>query len=208
MSDGHLVSCFYCGALNTIVDDHQGDACCARCASKIWQRPGANLTLTLSLTVAALILYIPANVFPILSIKQLGQYSESTILGGVGELVASGMWGIGIVVFVASILVPLLKIGGLIYLCWVARWGRQHASQRKAGLFIFKLVHLTGPWSMLDVFVVAILVSLVKFGELATIMPGPGLVAFAAVVVLTLLASQIFDPRLMWAPAFQPDKDR
>lgn len=201
MTASTLKTCQYCGAMNRLPDESRS-ASCGRCDSKIHQ-PG-NIRTTLALTLAALILYIPANLFPILQMTQLGAYSEATIISGVSTLFANDMWGVAAVVFAASILVPLLKILGLLFLCWVTRYGKQH---RAIGLNVFKVVHLTGPWSMLDVFVVAVLVSLVKLGELATITPGPGVVAFAGMVVLTLLASQNFDTRLMWAPHHKPQED-
>lgn len=189
-----MITCSYCGELNRVKDSQDGNVYCGRCGSTIWKERKLGITWTLAFTLCALILYIPANVFPILSITRLGQYSENTVLSGVSELIHSGMWGVAIVVFLASVAIPLLKIFSLLYLCWASKFSKK----KELATHVYKIIHIIGPWSMLDVFVVAILVSLVQLGDLANVSPEPGLVAFTAVVILTTLASQSFDPRYIW----------
>ena len=167
---------------------------CARCDSVIFEDARKSVSRVLAFSVGALMLYVPANLYPILSIKRLGVYSESTIWQGVRELFANGYWGVATLVFLASIVVPLLKLMVMIYLAGAGHRG----GHERLKLGLFRLVEIIGPWSMLDVFLAAILVGLVKLGDLATIKPEPGLVAFAAVVVLTLLASASFEPRNLW----------
>jgi paraquat-inducible protein A len=167
---------------------------CARCGSVIFRGESKSVSQTLAFSIAALILYIPANIYPILSMEKLGVYSENTIWQGVWELFHNGYWGISILVFLASILIPLLKLLVMIYLSLARHYG----GRQKLKLGLFRLVKHLGPWSMLDVFLVAILVSLVKLGNLATVHPESGLTAFAAVVVLTLFASASFEVSVLW----------
>ena len=189
-----LLGCQYCGKLNDIEAIPSSRAAnCSRCNVRLIGSKSSNRQVTLALSLAALALYFPANMYPILKMNQLGMYSENTIMSGVVHLAAGGFWGIAIVVFVASILVPILKIMGLIYLSLPAKSETLQIRTRLA-----HALHLIGPWSMLDVFVVAILISLVKLGDLANITTGAGLVAFTGVVVLTMIASNYFDARHDW----------
>lgn len=167
---------------------------CVRCGSVILRGRSKGVSQTLAFSIAALILYIPANIYPILSMEKLGVYSENTIWQGVRELFSNGYWGISILVFLASIFIPLLKLLVMIYLCLARHYG----GRQKLKLGLFRLVERIGPWSMLDVFLVAILVSLVKLGDLASVHPESGLTAFAAVVVLTLFASASFEVSVLW----------
>jgi|TARA_B100000315_G_C14482765_1_gene543710 paraquat-inducible protein A len=147
----------------------------------------------MAFSLAALILFIPANVFPILSITKMGYESKSTILGGVIDLWSDGTWGIASIVLFCSIVIPLTKIAALFYLC--VSWKKQAANRNS---FLLRWIELIGRWSMLDVFLVAILVSLVKLGTIATVQPEIGIVAFSSVVVLTMFASTNLDSRLFW----------
>jgi len=147
----------------------------------------------MALSLAALILFVPANLLPILSMNRFGYHSESTIWQGVVELWKSGTIGIAVVVLLCSIIIPLAKILGLFYLC--STW-RIHSPKQNSKLL--RLIEIIGRWSMLDVFLVAILVAIVKLGSIASVNPGLGLVAFTAVVVLTMIASANFDSRLFW----------
>jgi paraquat-inducible protein A len=190
-----VIVCPVCG------QEHQGAKIddgitvrCARCDSVIFKDTRGSVSRALAFSVGALMLYVPANIYPILSIKRLGLYSESTIWQGVKGLFSNGYWGVGTLVFLASIVIPLLKLIGMIYLACAGHRG----GHKRLKLRLFRLVEIIGPWSMLDVFLAAILVGLVKLGDLATIKPEPGLVAFAAVVVLTILASASFEPRSLW----------
>jgi paraquat-inducible protein A len=169
---------------------------CPRCGSKVTERKLNSLQRTTALTLAALVLYVPANIYPILRMEFYGAYSESTVWDGCVKLFQDGMWFIAIIVFLASILIPLFKLLGLFFLVLLAktkstRWQRERTR-------IYQFIDVIGPWAMLDVFLLAVLVAVVKLEQLATILPGPGIIAFASVVILTILASQSFDPRLIW----------
>jgi paraquat-inducible protein A len=160
------------------------------------RRTRGSLHLTAALSLAALILYVPANYFPILRLEMYGAVSQNTVWQGCRALFEDGQWGIAVIVFLASIFIPLVKLMGLFYLVIAARLGTPRGKMTRT--WVFKIIEGAGRWAMLDVFVMAILVSLVKLQRLATILPGAGLVAFCAVVVLTLLASASFDPQLIW----------
>ena len=169
-------------------------AACPRCGSKVSERKRDSLQRTLALSLAALVLYVPANIYPILRMEFYGAYSESTVWDGCVRLFQDGMWFVAVIVFMASILIPLLKLLGLFFLVTTARSTRWRRERTR----VYQLIDVIGPWAMLDVFLLAILVAVVKLEQLATILPGPGIIAFAAVVILTILASQSFDPRLIW----------
>lgn len=190
-----LVGCHACGLVQT---GHQAEvtARCSRCASVLHQRRPDSLTRTVSLLLAAAIAYIPANLLPIMNASSLGRSEDDTILGGVAYFWASGDWPLAVVVFVASVLVPVLKLLVLTLLALAARRGSRRRARERASLY--RIVERIGRWSMLDVFVVALTVALVHFGSFAVVTAGPAALAFAAVVVLTMLASHQFDPRLIW----------
>jgi paraquat-inducible protein A len=172
-------------------------AVCPRCRSKVSERKLNSLQRTAALSFAALVLYVPANIYPILRMQFYGAYSESTVWDGCVRLFQDGMWFIAIIVFLASILIPLFKLLGLFFLVTTARSTRWQRERTR----IYQFIDVIGPWAMLDVFLLAILVAVVKLEQLATVLPGPGIVAFASVVILTILASQSFDPRLIWDDA-------
>ncbi len=159
------------------------------------RRPNSILR-TWALLLTAAILYIPANVLPIMTVSSLGQGDPSTIMSGVIQLVQHGMFPIAAVVFVASILVPTFKLVGIALLLFsVQRHQPLSARQR---IIMYRFIEFIGRWSMLDIFVIAILVAVVNFGRLASIEANLGAVAFASVVILTMLAAVTFDPRLIW----------
>jgi paraquat-inducible protein A len=141
-----------------------------------------------------LFLYVPANIYPILRMQYLGQFTENTIWDGVVRLFRDGMWFVAIVVLLASIVVPLLKLMGLFFLVWPM----QTRATQNLRTNVYKIICVIGPWAMLDVFLLSVLVALVKLRDLATVVPGPGIIAFTGVVVLTLLASSSFDPQVIW----------
>ncbi len=145
---------------------------------------------------AAALLYIPANVLPIMTVVELGDVTENTIISGMMTFWRQGAYPIAIVIFTASILIPLLKIIALSWLCLAAS-GKLNPSPNMLGK-IYWFTELLGRWSMVDIFVVGILVALVQLGNYMTITPGPGALAFAGVVVLTMFAALSFDPRLLW----------
>ncbi len=201
-----VVCCRTCGLAQTVelLRPHHA-AVCERCDSIVSERRSGSVIPTLALSLAALVLYIPANVFPILRMQRYGLYTESTVWEGVAELARLGYWFIAAIVFLASIAVPLLKLMGLFFLTATA--GRRSRRWRRQRTSIYRFIDVIGPWAMLDVFLLAVLVAVVRLGAIATILPGPGLTAFACVVVLTMLASAFFDPRLIWEEgeaAFEP----
>jgi paraquat-inducible protein A len=169
---------------------------CPICKSTVVVRRNQNLHVTTALLISSLCLYLPANIFPIMTVTEFGVTVRHTIAGGIVALIQKDMTPIAILVLVASILVPLLKILGitLLLLCVQYRW------QINPRLFtrIYRLIVFVGRWSMLDIFMISILVGLVNLGGVANVIAGPAATAFAAVVVLTMFAAKSFDPRLIW----------
>ena len=172
---------------------------CPRCGAGLHRRKPQSLNRTVALLAAATILYVPANLLPVMTVISFGQGSPSTILGGVMELAQAGMWPLAALVFFASITVPVLKLFGMIYLLVATRYrSRQGLWQRTR---MYRIIEQVGRWSMIDVFMISILTALLRLGNLASVFPGPGAVSFCAVVILTMLAAMSFDPRLMWDAA-------
>lgn len=169
---------------------------CTRCGYRLEHRKPASIQRTWALAIAACVLYIPANVYPVLTVIQLGAGHPSTILGGVQELAELGMWPLAALVFFASVAVPVLKLAGLGYLLITTQLRSAKALRDRT--VVYRIVDAIGRWSMIDIFMESILVALVQFGMLATVYPGAGAIAFSAVVILTMLAARSFDPRLMW----------
>jgi paraquat-inducible protein A len=195
-----IVACAICGLLQRMEAIPPGTtAVCCRCGATLRARKEDSLARTAAFTLAALIFYVPANVYPILRMEFYGAYSESTVWDGIVALFRSGEWVVAVVVFLASILIPLFKLLGLFYLVVTTRSGS--ARRRRERTWISRVIDVIGPWAMLDVFLLSILVALVKLEQLATILPGPGIFAFTAVVVFTILASASFDPGVIWEEA-------
>lgn len=169
---------------------------CPRCGAVLHHRHPCALTRSTALAVAGLIMLIPANLLPVLSTNLLGQPRTDTIFSGAMALYRDGLWGIALIVFTASIVVPFLKLAALGVLLWAARARRPVQPRALTKLYVF--VKFIGRWSMLDVFLIAFLAGSVKFGTLASVRPEPGVIAFAAAVVLTILATTAFDSRLLW----------
>jgi len=194
------VQCSSCGLAQQLPALPPGGvAKCGRCGATIARNPGTTRSVSLALTLAALIFYVPANIYPIMRLTYYGAYSESNIWDGCVTLFKDGQWPVAMVVFLASILVPLLKLLGLLFL--TATRGPGGLGARRQRAWIHRCIERIGPWAMLDVFIMAILVASVKLGQFVTVLPGRGLVAFTALVVLTILASASFDPRSIWEPA-------
>ena len=186
-------SCPTCQLACNASDNHDR---CPRCAALLRDRKPDSIARTSALAMSGLILYVPANVFPVLTVISFDKGSPSTILSGVWELLAAGQVPLAVIVFVASVAVPVLKLLGLTVMLVVAIRGRSvHLRQLSA---LYRVLHAVGRWSMIDVFMESILAALVQFGGAATINPGNGAIAFAAVVVSTMFAAEGFDPRLMW----------
>jgi len=192
-----ILACDTCGLTQRVEDLAPGQSAeCIRCGSTIISRPAGGAQATAALTIAALLLYVPANIYPILRMSLYGASSENTIWDGVVSLMQHNEYFVAAIVFMASIVVPLFKLLGLLFLVASVNWG--HGRRLRARAHISKFIDAIGPWAMLDVFLLAILVALVKLGDLARVIPGPGLLAFTGVVVLTMLASQSFDTKLIW----------
>ena len=189
-----LASCHTCGLLQKLPASGHGH--CARCGSTVHLRTPNSIQVTWALLVTAIIAYLPANLYPVMTVVSLGQSQSDTIISGVVYLALHGDWPLALIVFVASVLVPLVKILALLYLLLsVQRRSPLRMPQRTR---LYRLIELVGRWSMVDIFVVALLAALVQVGALATIRPGIGAIAFTSVVILTMLAALSFDPRLIW----------
>ena len=190
-----LVSCTTCGLLSRPADRAR-PGYCPRCgAALVWRRPHS-VQYTWALVVAAAICYVPANVLPVLRTTTLGSTESDTIMGGVIFLYESGSWPLALIVLVASVMIPLGKLLALGYLLVTVQRGSVANSHDRTR--IYDLVEFIGRWSMLDVFVDAFVVALVQLQPLMSVEPGLGVVFFMVVVVLTMLAAQSFDPRLIW----------
>ncbi len=199
--DLQLLACPICGVLCRNVSDHSRHAC-PRCGSALHMRKPNSLGRTWALLIAAIALYIPANLLPVMETGTLLSSAEShTILGGVIELWNDGAWYLAAIVFIASVVVPILKIVALGLLALGVQRGWSTRLRQRAALY--RMVEAVGHWSMLDVYVIAVLVALVHFRGLAEVTPGPGITAFGLVVVLTMWASASFDPRLTYDAGFR-----
>ncbi|WP_419708558.1 paraquat-inducible protein A [Pseudomonas sp. NFX224] len=193
--DAGILICAECHELNRQETDTD-EQVCTRCGALVHARRPNSLVRTWALLITAAILYIPANMLPIMTVNSLGKGAPSTIMAGVIELVHYGMFPIAAVVFIASILVPTFKLVGIALLLFSVQ-RRQPLSARQR-IWMYRFIEFIGRWSMLDIFVIAILVAVVNFGRLASIEANLGAVAFASVVILTMLAAVTFDPRLIW----------
>lgn len=192
-----LVSCHDCHLLSRQKQLPSGQAAfCPRCGAALHLRKPNSIKRTWALLIGAFIVYIPANVLPMTVTSSLGHTQTDTIMSGVIYFMKSGSWEIALVIFVASIFVPLLKLTVLSYLLV--------SVQRKSGwrprdrTQLYQITHAIGRWSMVDIYVVTILVALVKLGVFANIDAGPAALYFASVVVISMFASESFDPRLIW----------
>ena len=192
------LGCESCGLVSSDVtrDDHSLVQHCPRCGHVLHATKPFSLQRTWACVIAAAVLYVPANTLPVMVTTSALQRDEHTLLGGIHELWLDGSWGLAIIVFVASIAVPVLKIAVLGLLAWTVRWKPHWRRLERARLY--RLIEAVGHWSMLDVYVVVLLAATVRFGPLASVDAGDGLLSFAGVVVLTLVATWSFDPRLIW----------
>jgi len=186
-----LAGCHTCGKVSSLSLRR-----CPRCGSHLHLRKSRSVERTVAFMLAAAALYIPANVLPMMTMVELGESTSNTITGGIVYFWKGGAYPIALVILTASILIPLLKMVALTWLC-LAATGKLHPSPGLLGK-IYWVTELMGRWSMVDIFVVGILVALVQVGNYMTVTPGPGALAFAGVVVLTMFAAMSFDPRLLW----------
>ncbi|PCJ49579.1 MAG: paraquat-inducible membrane protein A [Gammaproteobacteria bacterium] len=186
-----LISCEYCMKLN-----HDKLAICRCCGAKLHSRIHQSINRCWALTISAILLLIPANILPIMTVKTFGQGEPDTIISGIISLFQHGLYPIGVIVFLASIMVPILKIIGLVLLLLSLEgkitMGRNERTR------VLRWVEFFGKWSMLDVFVVSFLVALVNIGDIANVNAGLGITAFCATVILTIFAANSFDSRLIW----------
>ena len=199
-----VIACRVCGLVCRNVPgdpDLDGDGigdlmACPRCGVALHRRKSASLSRTWALLIAGFLLYIPANVLPIMRTASLNNVDDNTIISGVVELWRNGSPGLALIVLGASIVVPMLKFAVLAVLAVSSQRQSRWALTQRAKLY--RLVELIGYWSMLDVFVVALMTGLVRFNVLSRVEPLPGVIFFGLTVVMTMLASMSFDPRLMW----------
>lgn len=169
---------------------------CPRCGAVLHLRATNSLQRTLALLITASILYIPANIYPIMFTEYLGNSTPSTIMGGVVILVQLGSIPVAAVIFIASVCVPMAKLAAMFYLVWST--SRRIPEGRRQRTTLYVIAEFIGKWSMIDVFVVAILVALVQLEGLLVFLPGIAAYSFAGVVLVTMVAAESFDPRLMW----------
>ncbi len=191
------ISCHSCHLLCRIDYSKIGESLvCPRCGSTMHQRKPNSLKRTWALVLAAFIFYIPANLLPITVVISLGKAQKDTIMSGVIYFIHTGMWPIALIIFLASVFIPLLKLLVIIFLLISVQ--RKTSWRCLDRTRLYRIVEIIGRWSMVDIFVVTILVALVHLGGLATIHAGPGALFFGAVVVITIFAAMSFDPRLIW----------
>jgi paraquat-inducible protein A len=190
-----LVACETCGLLSRPAGADQRGRC-PRCGAGLEGRRKQSIQRTWALIIAAAICYIPANILPVLTTHTLVSSESDTIMAGVIYLYTSGSWPLALIVLVASVMIPLGKLIALSYLLVTVQRGS--VKDNRDRLRLYRMVELIGRWSMLDVFVDAFVVALVQLQPLMSVEPGPGVVYFMAVVVLTMFAAQSFDPRLIW----------
>jgi paraquat-inducible protein A len=188
-----LISCETCELMIETSHEHSP---CPRCGATIHRRKPDAIRRTLALVITGFLLYVPANLLPVLSIERFGHDQPSTIVSGVHELITAGLWPLAIIVFTASVVVPLVKLFGLSLMLVMTRMrsGRWLVGRTR----LFRFIDRIGRWSNIDVFMISILAALVQFGTLTSVRPQPGAIAFAAVVVITMMASRCFDARVMW----------
>ena len=189
--DEGFVGCRTCGRVSPM-----GTPRCPRCNARLQSRDEHALQKVWAWSFAGLVAYIPANLYPMLLTTTAFRTSESTIVGGVVELIEHHAYAVAFIVFFASVVIPLSKFFAIWYLAWILRKPHERDTHRLH--FVYEIVEFVGRWSMVDVFVVAILSSLVQFSLIATVKPGPAAFAFALSVIFTMLSAQSFDSRLIW----------
>jgi paraquat-inducible protein A len=194
-----LMSCEACQLLSRPAAPGQ-PAYCRRCGEELEFRHHGSIQKTWALIIAAAICYIPANLLPVMNTTTFGASEADTILQGVAFLYKSGSWPLALVVLIASVMIPIGKLVALGYLLVTVQRGSITSNQERTKLY--RLVEIIGRWSMLDVFVVTFTVAMVQLQPLLSVAPGAGVLFFAAVVVLTMLAAEVFDPRLIWDSAY------
>nr|CRH07277.1 Putative paraquat-inducible protein A [Candidatus Magnetococcus massalia] len=197
----HTPRCEACGLL---LKHAAHKAQCPRCLGPVHLRKPEPLVRTWALLIVATLFYIPSNVLPIMTVVKLGHSSTDTIMSGVLKLYQANLWVLALIVLVASVVIPMMKLATM---TWLLISVQRHSHQSpQFRLKLYRLTAWIGRWSMVDIFVITILTALVELGAIATITPGPGAFFFALVVVFTMLAAESFDPRLIW-DAMEPPRD-
>lgn len=197
VGDGReTIACTTCDLIATAV--HDGSRC-PRCGATLHIRKPDAIRRTTALVITGFLLYVPANVIPVLTTVRLGRADENTIMSGVLELVHNDLWPLAIIVFSASIILPLLKLCGLTWMLLATRLRSRRLLVGRTRFY--RMIDLVGRWSNIDVFAVSVLIAALRFGALTEVHAGNGLVAFAAVVIITMIATSSFDTRLMWDAA-------
>jgi paraquat-inducible protein A len=191
------VSCHACGLLFRL-PGHLHGLVCSRCGADLHLRKPDSVTRTWALVIAAYVLIVPANVLPVMISGSLFGAQSDTIMSGVVYLWNDGSWHLAVILFIASIAVPFAKLFAMTYLLLSVQWRSTLAPEQRTRLY--RVLEFVGRWSMIDIYVAAILAALVQFGGLMSIQAGPGAIAFGAVVVVTMFAAESFDPRLIWDP--------
>lgn len=190
-----LIACETCGLVQQLGAVPEGSvARCARCDFRLVRRLPNSQLMTFVFSLAALILYFPSNLYPVVTAEYHGMHSETTVLQGIKALWQHHQYFIAGLVFCTSILSPILKIVGLLVLS--VTLGKDGWLRTRT--WVYRVIRVIDPWNMLEVFLLAIAVSMIEMGRVATVHPGPGVFSFTAVVALTLLATLSFDPRLLW----------
>ena len=207
--DIDLVECHHCHHVMSLPADQHlrgKQLLCSRCKSRITHDRSHSLQRTTAFLIAAFVLYFPANIYPIMKLVSFGEESRETIISGVLQLIATGQIGIAIVVFMASIFVPIFKIATLGFLVGSVYFniGWRPVVRTK----LYRFVEWIGRWSMIDIFMISVLIALVKLKALATVEAGVGALAFAAVIILTMFAANSFDPKLIWEKGESRGDDR
>ncbi|HVY82506.1 MAG TPA: paraquat-inducible protein A [Steroidobacteraceae bacterium] len=188
-----------CTTCDLIVPATAEGSRCPRCLAPLHRRKPQAFRRTLALLLAGYLLYIPANLLPVLTLVQVGSVEHDTIITGVLELIRNDLWPLAVIVFVASIVLPLMKLLGLTWMLLAIQL--RSGFLLRARTRLYRMIDLIGRWSNIDVFMGSVLVTVLQFGKLTSVRAGPGLVAFAAVVVITMFATLTFDARLMWDAA-------
>jgi paraquat-inducible protein A len=192
-ADMGYIGCPICGLVMRSI---AGKQACPRCGIQLHARKPNSLSRTWALLLTAVLFYIPANLLPVMTTSYFGTDSTDTIMSGVVYFLTNGDWPLALIIFLASVVIPLLKVSTLAYLLISVH--RRSTIRPRERTRLYRITEYIGRWSMVDVFVVAILTALVHMGALVNVEPGWGATAFAGVVILTMIAARTFDPRLIW----------
>ncbi len=191
----HFLICNVCSFSIPVREEKPAVVCCDRCGHKNELIVSSSSALTLSFTLTAMIFYVPANIFPFMTIEMYGRTNSSTVWQGIVSLAQGGSWAVAIVIFLASVLIPLLKILILLYLSLFA----QRQNNARFNTQLYKFVEAIGRWSMLDIFLLAVLVAIMKLGKWTHVEAEFGSLMFLFVVIFTMMASAYFDPQILWS---------